>query len=461
MEEIKKIIKYINSEKIDKEDYYTLKDFLSNLESKYLTNNLYTIFSHLEKEDNEEIRIMQNNQTVFSIKQSDTHKINLKENEFRSNLISEKEFLNELKNKIKHKVNERSVEITEEISVCEFNDLNTFSGNVIKMNYTNNIIHCLYCYIHFVFSNCIKEDEVFILNGDHTLLGKIVYNFSLLDIDSLLQNFIQQNKFLYLKENFNKFFYSEKNLTKLNEILELRYFLAKENNCSLDLVMTDLQILTLLEKKDILSLDRISSVVRGNFADFSFLFKNEVKECKIEKAETPLVVNNFSKSSNLSEKQEDVNKLTFSNKKIKKRKEKSLSKAETVRKKQKEGNKKKIAKKNEEFNKNSKINKNKDSLTKNKSKLDDVKKESNKTKLNNKSKDSKLNKSKEIKLHEKSFKEILESNKKRKINGKITLPINDQKEKKDLSNKKINEEDEKNIKEIKKKVKKINLKNKK
>lgn len=475
MEEIKKIIKHINSEKIDKEDYYTLKESLNSLELKYLSNNLYSIFNHLEKKDDDEIKVIQENKVILSIKHSDINKINIKENEFRSNLITEDEFINEIKSKIQHKINEENIQINEEISFCRFNDINSFLGDVIEINYHTNVIHCLYCYLHFNECGNLKNNEnMVILNGVHTLLGKVIINLDQLNLDDLLQNFIQQNKFLYLKENFNKFLYSEENLTKLNEILELRYFLAKENNCSLDLVMTDLQILHLLEKKDILSLDRLSSVVRGNFADFSFLFKNENKEKDVEILDEPTIINNFSKKVNCStdEKEESVNKLTFSNKKIKKKKKESEeNKNKIVRKKEsiKNSIKSKVSKKSLTNKKEeNKSKKSKEKILKNNEKkvtsnIKDNLEKNKKTNFNNKTKDNQINEQKNNTL--KNINNTLKNNKKRKVNDnnkedEKLKNKNTSSQQNEVSLKKETFNNKEKVEEIKEKVKKINLKTK-
>ncbi|KCZ77342.1 hypothetical protein H311_01646, partial [Anncaliia algerae PRA109] len=225
----------------------------------------------------------------------------------------------------------------EEISYCKFNDFKTFYGDLIEANYVSNYFHCLYCYLTCKELNYVDDSEdIFIFNGIHTLLGEVIFDKEIFDITNLLQKFVEQNKFIYLEENFNKFLYTKENLTKLHEILELRYFLAKENDISLDLVMTDIQVLNVLESKNVLKLDRISSVVRSNFADFSYLFKNDAKDEDIEESNLiPPSDNNMDDDIEYTIPQEEATKLTFSTAnrtKKKKKKNKSNEKEANIEK---------------------------------------------------------------------------------------------------------------------------------
>ncbi|KCZ74670.1 hypothetical protein H311_04362, partial [Anncaliia algerae PRA109] len=96
MDDIKKIINYINNETVSSEDFYILKNSLSELEAKYLGNNLFTILNHLEGKEKDCIDVYQEENLILSIKEPIRSKIDLRENEFRSNLISKAEFLDEL-----------------------------------------------------------------------------------------------------------------------------------------------------------------------------------------------------------------------------------------------------------------------------------------------------------------------------------------------------------------------------
>ncbi|KCZ80610.1 hypothetical protein H312_01985 [Anncaliia algerae PRA339] len=344
MDDIKKIINYINNETVSSEDFYILKNSLSELEAKYLGNNLFTILNHLEGKEKDCIDVYQEENLILSIKEPIRSKIDLRENEFRSNLISKAEFLDELRENL----NQREINIKksksriskEEISYCKFNDFKTFYGDLIEANYVSNYFHCLYCYLTCKELNYVDDSEdIFIFNGIHTLLGEVIFDKEIFDITNLLQKFVEQNKFIYLEENFNKFLYTKENLTKLHEILELRYFLAKENDISLDLVMTDTQVLNVLESKSVLKLDRISSVVRSNFADFSYLFKNDAKDEDTEESNLiPPPDNILDVDIENTIPQEEATKLTFSTvnrtkkKKKKKKKNKSNEKEANIEK---------------------------------------------------------------------------------------------------------------------------------